>query len=181
MQHNEIQIEFLLLPYRSDKSPESFPWRERRGETWDDIGRGFVDPAVTKKPRTRDFTFVQQSWCPSLFWSTERERKACVTLLYVVFNALFHFLMPLICLASPETSNLATWMGMTTLTASLWGECLASSLPLSSHVILLFLYLTLPAVSYLTRLELTCNASLCHERRSLVEKSATQTDCHFFF
>lgn len=35
--------------------------------------------------------------------------------------------MPLTCVISTETSSLATWMETTTLTASSWGECLASS------------------------------------------------------
>lgn len=88
-----------------------------------------------------------------------RKKRAHFSLLCVVFDAPFHILMLLICLTSPETSSLATWMGMTTLTASLWGECLKSSLSLSSHVILPFLYLMLPSVSYLSRSGLPCNAS----------------------
>lgn len=48
-------------------------------------------------------------------------------------------LLSLIFLASPETSSLATWMGTTTLMASLWGECLSprvtSSLSASPYLL----------------------------------------------
>lgn len=63
----------------------------------------------------------------------DKKKGACFTLCtFSLLDAPFRFLMLLICLASPETSSLATWTGMTTLTASLWGECLAFSLPLFS-------------------------------------------------
>lgn len=175
VQHNEIQIEFLLLPYRLDKSPESSVVEKmREQETAQDraLGISFLFfPALTKSQVSVAKTcnciqcvsiFVPKSCRPSFVQPTETAQCAHFALLYVVFDALFRFLMPLICLTSPGTSSLATWTGMTTLTVSLWGECHKSSLPLSSHVILLFLHLVLPSVSYLSRSGLTCNASLCN-------------------
>lgn len=81
----------------------------------------FLFNAVTYVCRTVDVVVVR--------WDAGGGR-AHFTLSYVVFlTHCFAFLTPLICLASPETSSLATWTGTTTLTASLWGECLTSKLP----------------------------------------------------
>lgn len=70
-----------------------------------------------------------------------RQTKACFT------SCMFSFLDVLFSQATDfhpsGTSSLATWMGMTTLTASLWGECLAFGLLLMPF--LLFLYLILHA------------------------------------
>lgn len=84
----------------------------------------------------------------------------------------------------PEFSSLATWMAATTLTASLWGECLTSSLLLSCHHLPFFLLL-LPHVTSCQPLIKVCAAlssqPLPLREAHLCRSQLQQLGCHFCF